>query len=73
MWIVIALLTIMIGAIPVFRMIEKRDFNHGICRTCGEELIHFDNDSQGSEGWTCRNCGSVIWVGWINTEKGANK
>ena len=34
------------------------------------KLRHFDNDSQGGEGWCCDNCDSVIWLSWFHPEGG---
>lgn len=36
--------------------LESRDFNHGICRRCGDKLRCFDMDSQGGRLYTCDSC-----------------
>ena len=48
---------------------EKDSFNDGICPKCGKPLKHFDNDSQGGQGWCCDNCGYITWVTWFNGDK----
>ena len=35
---------------------EKKEFNNGICPHCGKRLVHFDDDSQGGQGWCCYDC-----------------
>ena len=44
---------------------EKKDFNNGICPRCGKPLRHFDDDSQGGQGWYCDNCGYHTWISWF--------
>lgn len=44
--------------------IEKREFNNGVCKECGEPLRWFDVDSQGSRGYKCRKCDYITWVGY---------
>lgn len=44
---------------------EKKDFNNGICPDCGEPLRHFDDDSQGGQGWVCDKCGYHTWISWF--------
>ena len=47
---------------------EKKSYNKGICKECGTELRHFDNDSQGARGYVCDNCQHTVWVSypWID-------
>lgn len=47
---------------------EKKDFNNGICKKCGEKLRFFDYDSQGGRGYCCDKCGHVVWVSY-NVDK----
>lgn len=44
---------------------EKRDFNNGICPYCGNKLRHFDDDSQGGQGWCCDECNHTAWISWF--------
>ena len=44
---------------------EKKHFNNGICPKCGKPLIHFDDDSQGGQGWCCRKCDYYVWISWF--------
>ena len=66
----VALVFILILGPFIFRRSEIRQFNDGYCRKCGSKLRHFDNDSQGGEGWCCDNCDSVIWLSWFHPEGG---
>jgi len=66
LWLIpIMLITVWLGAIPVLIHMDKKSFNNGICTECGHKLRHFDNDSQGGEGWCCDHCNNVVWVSWI--------
>ena len=51
-------------------IIEYREFNHGICRYCGTRLNHFDIDSQGGRGYTCKGCGYCTWISYDFIDKG---
>ena len=44
-------------------MSEKRAYNNGVCKRCGNRLEHFDNDSQGGRGYMCK-CGYCVWVSY---------
>ena len=44
---------------------EKRDFNNGVCPNCGKPLKHFDDDSQGGQGWCCYDCNYFTWISWF--------
>ena len=55
---------IIIGFIWCYKK-EKRDFNNGICPYCGNKLVHFDDDSQGGQGWRCNSCDYVAWISWF--------
>lgn len=50
------------------RRSEKKAYNNGICKECGTELHHFDNDSQGGRGYVCDNCQHIVWVSypWVD-------
>ena len=41
---------------------EKREFNDGKCRCCGEMLRHFDTDSQGGRLYTCKHFHTLVSV-----------
>lgn len=61
---ILLLLLILTGCL-IGIYVEKRDYNNGICPKCGTKLTHFDNDSQGGRGYTCRKCGYTTWVSWF--------
>lgn len=49
---------------------EKKDFNNGICPRCGAKLVHFDTDSQGGRGYTCRQCNKYYtWVSYPSVDR----
>lgn len=58
-----------IGMACVFVHLDRKEFNHGICKRCGKPLRHFDNDSHGGQGWCCDTCGYPIWISWIDGDK----
>lgn len=58
---------IVFGCIYVYRK-EKKNFNDGICPNCRTFLRHFDDDSQGGQGWTCDHCDYVTWISWFKGE-----
>ena len=60
----IFILLMICGAIECY-ISEKKDFNNGICPHCGKPLIHFDDDSQGGQGWCCHNCRYYTWISWF--------
>ena len=60
-------LVLWVGGILLSVMLERRDFNGGVCRRCGKALRHFDDDTRGGEGWVCDECGAVVWIEWIST------
>lgn len=49
--------------------LEKRDFNDGICKICGNLLRNFDDDSQGGRGYCCDECGYETWVSYHYVDK----
>ena len=61
---IILILLIITGCIYGYSR-EKKDFNNGICPICGTPLRHFDDDSQGGQGWRCDKCGYTAWISWF--------
>lgn len=61
----IAFVAIWLGAIPVFVLQERKEWNNGVCRKCGGKLYHADTDSQGGKLWVCEQCHSGLWTSWI--------
>ena len=49
--------------------LEKKDYNKGKCRNCGEALRLFDYDSHGCRGYCCDNCGYHTWVSYKSVDK----
>lgn len=58
------LLFMVVGCIRCYFK-EKKDFNNGVCPNCGKPLKHFDNDSQGGQGWCCYDCKYFTWISWF--------
>ncbi len=48
---------------------EKKDYNQGKCKGCGEKLRLFDYDSHGGRGYCCDNCGYQTWVSYKCVDK----
>ena len=61
---IILILLIIAGCIYGYSC-EKRHFNGGFCPNCGTMLRHFDDDSQGGQGWRCDTCGYTTWISWF--------
>lgn len=62
--IILIIMTIIFIALVIMGIItEKRDYNKGICKICGEELKFFDTDSQGGRGYICPN-NHTVWVSY---------
>ena len=68
MIILIILIIILIIITTIAIIIEKRNYNKGICRICGKELKFFDMDSQGGRGYICPN-GHTVWVTYLLIDK----
>lgn len=64
-WVLIAIITVWLGAIPVFVLQDRRTWNGGVCRKCGGRLHHADTDSQGGKLWVCEQCHCRFWTSWI--------
>lgn len=60
----IILIICLILGIIITRIKEKKAYNNGYCPNCGEKLRHFDTDSQGGRGYTCKKCGYTTWVSY---------
>lgn len=58
------ILAILIFGLVYAPYVERKDFNNGICRKCGNKLRHFDNDSSGARGYTCDKCHNKVWVSY---------
>lgn len=67
--IIIAVITIIYTMCKIASSSERRRFNNGICKECGNKLYHFDTDSQGGRGYVCKNCDFTIWVTYPSVDK----
>lgn len=52
----------------IARTVDKKAFNKGYCKECGNKLRHFSVDSQGGRGYICDKCGHCVWVSY-NVDK----
>lgn len=68
----VAVLCVIIACVIVIIVDERRAFNGGICKLCGNKLRYFDTDSQGGRGYCCDKCGHHIWVSWKFVDKDYN-
>lgn len=48
---------------------EKKQWNGGICPSCGSHYRLFDTDSQGGRGYRCNKCRSIIWISYNFIDK----
>lgn len=58
----IFLILFCICGILLCRRNERKRWNGGICPVCGNNLRHFDTDSQNGHGWVCDKCNYITWV-----------
>lgn len=49
--------------------LEVKEYNHGICKVCGNKLKYFDTDSQGGRGYICYDCHYYTFVSWPCVDK----
>jgi len=56
------LLLVTSGVIWAYRG-EKRNWNNGHCIRCSSKWRHFDTDSHGGRGYSCR-CGRYLWISY---------
>ena len=42
-------------------LMEKKNFNKGICTECGSKLRLFAYDSHGGRGYCCTHCVHHVW------------
>lgn len=61
--IIIIVVVILIGCIWGY-LGEKKAYNKGHCPRCSGILNHFDNDSQGGQGYVCENGDYYTWVSY---------
>ena len=69
--VLIVIISIIIGVFCICSyIVEKRDFNNGICKVCGNKLHYFDMDSSGARGYMCENCMEHwCWISWKKIDK----
>ena len=60
----LVLLAVIVGSVWCYIQ-EEKDFNNGVCPRCGKSLVHFDDDSQGGQGWCCYDCKRFVWITWF--------
>lgn len=50
-------------------LVEKHEYNNGVCKCCGKKLRHFDTDSQGGRLYTCDDCHTLVSVSYNCVDK----
>lgn len=55
--------------IPIGIFLEKRDYNKGFCKECGNKLKLFGLDYHGGRGYRCSNCNYYTWVSYRCVDK----
>ena len=63
----IAIIAIILAVLGIY--VEKKSFNNGYCKVCGQKLRVFDTDSQGGRGYTCPNMHYSVWVSYHCVDK----
>ena len=66
--ILIILIINFIVGILIGIILEKNNFNNGVCPHCNRKLINFDMDSQCGRGYKC-DCGYQTWVSYKCVDK----
>ena len=59
----IFLVVVLISIILAGYIIDKRNWNNGVCKWTGEPWVLFDTDSQGGRGYYSK--GHTIWISWL--------
>jgi DNA-directed RNA polymerase subunit RPC12/RpoP len=67
--IIVILVLLIVFGIIIDILGQKRDFNKGKCRKCGEPLRRFKITSGGTRGYCCDACGHHIWIRWKAADK----
>ena len=66
--IITILVTLFVAGVLLGIMLEKNNFNNGVCPHCNKKLKNFDTDSQGGRGYKCE-CGYHTWVSYKCVDK----
>ena len=66
--IITILVTLFVAGVLLGIMLEKNNFNNGVCPYCNKKLKNFDTDSQGGRGYKCE-CGYHTWVSYKCVDK----
>lgn len=66
-FIVLLIIFVIVTALGI--ILEKRNYNKGICKYCGKPLRHFDTDSQGGRLYTCPDFCSLVAVSYNCVDK----
>lgn len=48
-------------------MLERKQYNNGICKQTGKPWKYFDTDSQGGRGYTSGPY--TVWISWPGIDK----
>ena len=64
-----SLAVFMFGSAVIGILLEKKDYNRGICPHCGKKLTLFDTDSQGGRYYICEKCNYVACVSYPFVDK----
>ena len=62
-------LIIFVGFVLTAIMLEKVDYNNGVCPDCNTKLRNYDTDSQGGRDYICDNCNYNCWVSYNMIDK----
>lgn len=54
-----------LAVVPILDIfVEKKLFNDGVCRDCGNNLKRFGFDNTRGNAYYCDKCGYCTWVSW---------
>ena len=59
-----SLAVFLFGSAIVGILLEKKEYNRGICPYCGKKLVQLDTDSQGNRGYVCYECSYYTWISY---------
>ena len=59
-----SLAVFMFGGAIIGILLEKKDYNLGICPHCKKKLLLFDTDSHGCRGYICEECCYCSWLSY---------
>ena len=63
------LLVMAIGFIIVACIIEKLEYNNGVCRKCGGYMKFAGYSTMDDRCYICERCGRMVWVSYFRGDE----